>query len=110
MRTKNPGVRRDEIEIFTLTNGERDSFGAKTSTPSSLGVFWADVSPMKGKRAIEFGRVLNGQPYEISLNAEDVEVKPGDFCTFRGKKIVFESVINEDGFSLEIIAFDRGKG
>jgi len=92
---------RDRVKIQKLTPTANLS-GGFTTVNEDVQETWAGVKPMTGKRAIDLGQLLGGQPYEVTmryredLTGPNTEIAKNYVLEVDGKKLKIHSVVNQD--------------
>ncbi len=104
----NPGTYRHVITIYTVTQSS-DGQGGYTETVTSLGNFWANVNPTSVSRDFEMNQIVNTKGYTIKLPYTNKVFTEKDYCEYLGKRLQFNSIINDnnEGFETIIEAFEK---
>ena len=101
------GHLRNRVTI-TRYSQSRTETGGITSTESKAGLF-ANVKPMKGRRADEYKQIVNGQPYEITVRYyERDQISTGDTVAWNGLDLKIHSINTTDENYVSFIAVQRG--
>lgn len=106
MRT---GKLRNRVSVKELSTTP-DGAGGTTTTWTEILETWANVKPMKGQRLLEYGQLVQGTPYDVTLRfREDISVSKNLRIDFKGKEMILHSVINKDEFGkeLNIVAYTK---
>jgi len=84
--------------IIKAVNGTSDSQGGQTEgAPTTIAVVWANVKPMDGKVALQYGMQQEDKAYMITLNyRDDITIDNTSLITYDSRDITVHSVIDKD--------------
>lgn len=91
-------------ELSTVPDGA----GGTEPTWTEVLSTWGSIKPMKGRRLMEYGQIVQGTPYDITLRyREDLTINKDFKIDFDGKEVILHSVINKDERNniLEIVGY-----
>ena len=100
------GKREDRITIQQPTS-TKDAIGGYTTSWSTYAIVWADVKPMNGKEAMQYGQTTTDNSYKIELNYDDAPLLNASMRVRNGYGVItIQSVTyHKRNNSIEIIGY-----
>ena len=96
----------NRVTVTTYTQSTNE-IGGQSAVASNTSI-WADVSPMKGNRAMQYSQIVSGTPYDVVTRYFDGNgLSPGDTITFEGTILTIHSEIDRDRHFVRLAAVKR---
>lgn len=102
------GTLRDKVTVKQNSVAADGLGGQLPYVNGSVTTTWAKVLEMTGRRALEYGEIVNGKPYDIWIRKRSAFALDETYTlVYDSKDLTIHSVTKEDEFTWHVIAYSR---
>ena len=89
---------KKRITVQRVTNPSQDELGGNVGDFVTIGTHWARVNRLSGSRGLEFEKVNNSRPFNITVRG-DVDILEDDLIIYEGQTLTIISVETDEDFT-----------
>lgn len=89
------GKFRQQIYLYEIEQGQPDGLGGYVTSKSEKQLEWCEVKQMKGKRAFDYMKIYNSQPFIFNIRYNSYNVSYKTILEYEDKIFIIHSITSD---------------